>query len=97
MEMSWVLSITTFSLIHFPFQFFLIHVVGCIIFSLMLLTLFSAKWENAIDPNGTYGRMHMLDAFLGVVIFVGIWFQCFIFACSKFLIGYVVGVWYFTT
>lgn len=40
---------------------------------------------------------HSLNICFAMILFVGIWFLCFIFACSKYLIGFVVGVWYFTT
>lgn len=68
-----------------------------VIFGTMVLVVLAAKWQNTIDPKGTDEKATMLNTFLGFVIFVGIWFQCFIFACSKFVIGYVVGVWYFST
>lgn len=78
-------------------QFFLIYMIGVVIFATMVIVVMAAKWENDSSPQGTNQKRVMLNAFLWFVVFVGIWFQCFIFACSKFIIGYIVGVWYFTT
>lgn len=64
----------------------------------MMLVILSAKWEAARDSlemkNDT---QYMLNAFLLLELFVGLWFLCFVFACSKYLIGHIVGTWYFTT
>lgn len=65
----------------------------------MLLVVLSARWENQKDTqvSGANDATTMLNALIGLVVFVGLWFLCVVFACSKFLIGYLVGVWYFTT
>lgn len=64
----------------------------------MLLVVLSAKWEASLNTvKAENQKQSLLNAVLALVLFVGIWFQCFVFACSKFLIGYVVGLWYFTT
>lgn len=37
----------------------------------------------------------LLNCLVALVIFVGLWWQSFIFSCAKFIIGYGVGAWYF--
>lgn len=64
---------------------------------LLSLIILSAKWEKAKIEGDQGESQKMLNGFLALVVFVGIWFMCCVFACSKFLIGYMVGVWYFTT
>lgn len=71
--------------------------VGCVISGTMILVVVAAKWNNMNDMDATRKSEMTLNALLALVLFVGIWFQCFVFACSKYIIGYVVGVWYFTT
>lgn len=78
-------------------QCFLIYVAGSIIFGTMVLVVVSARWEVAKTLKGTKEEVAMLNGFMALVIFFALWFQCFVYACSKFLIGYLVGVWYFTT
>lgn len=62
----------------------------------MVLVIMSAKWKASRDYSKN-DTQYMLNTLLALEVFVGIWFLCFVFACSKYLIGHVVGSWYFTT
>lgn len=62
----------------------------------MLGIVGAARLENDANPEGTNQKRVLLNCLVALVIFVGLWWQSFIIGCTKFVIGYGVGTWYFT-
>lgn len=77
----------------FFFQCFIIALAGAVVSSFMVITHVVVIQDDRNPLSHKVKPQYVVS--LCVIVFASIWFQCYIIAALKYLIGYVVGAWYF--